>query len=195
MDTYTLDPRCWRVGRIFGRNPLIRRSDRIEALARLVAQVVFLVTIPLAGIAGGVVYGARDSRCAQEAHDRHTIVAVVTGVTSTGLDGSDPSIVQAKWPGTEGELSGPLRVRGPAKVGDSFQTWVNANGTPVAAPTPAWRAVADAAATVEATLLIVGFGLLTLVAGVRSRLDRARDAEWDREIACLTEDGGRTNQR
>lgn len=31
MDTFTLDPRCWRIGRIFGRNPLIRRADRIEA--------------------------------------------------------------------------------------------------------------------------------------------------------------------
>ena len=195
METYTLDPRCWRVGRIFSRNPLIRRSDRIEALVTLIAQAVFLVTIPLAGIAGAAVYGARESCYAHEAHDRHTVMAMVTEVSGTGIDGADPSLVQARWPGADGERTRPLRVVSPAKVGDRIQIWVNANGDPVAAPTPTWRAVTDAVATVEASLLLVGFGLLTLVAGVRSRLDHALDAEWEREITCQEEDGGRTNQR
>ena len=49
METFTLDPRCWRVARIFARNPLVRRADRIEAAVMLVAIVASLVAIPLTG--------------------------------------------------------------------------------------------------------------------------------------------------
>ena len=77
METFTLDPRCWRIGRIFGRNPLIRRADRIGALVMLVTLAVSLVAIPVIGVVGAVVYGARDSRYAQEARERHTVVATV----------------------------------------------------------------------------------------------------------------------
>ncbi len=60
METFTLDPRCWRIARIFGRNPLLPRADRIETLVVLVALVVSLLAIPIAGVVGGVTYGARD---------------------------------------------------------------------------------------------------------------------------------------
>ena len=49
-----IDPRCWRIGRIFGRNPLLRRADRIEALVMLVALVASLIAIPVAGVVGAV---------------------------------------------------------------------------------------------------------------------------------------------
>ncbi|WP_374022549.1 hypothetical protein [Mycobacterium sp. HNNTM2301] len=38
MDTFTFNPRRWRLARVFDRNPLLRRSDRIEALVVLVAR-------------------------------------------------------------------------------------------------------------------------------------------------------------
>jgi hypothetical protein len=93
MDTFTLDPRCWRIRRIFGRNPLLRRADRIEALVMLVAHLVSLVAIPVAGVAGAVVYGARDSRYAQEARERHAVMATVTHI---GIAGSGTTVVQAR---------------------------------------------------------------------------------------------------
>lgn len=55
METFMLDPRCWRVARVFGRNPLLRRADRTEAVVVLIALAVSLVAIPIAGVAGGVV--------------------------------------------------------------------------------------------------------------------------------------------
>jgi hypothetical protein len=192
VETYTLDPRCWRIGLIFSSNPLIRNSDRIEVLVTCAAVMVFLISVPLASIAGAVVYEMRHSLYAQEAQVRHKVVATVVG---TAAGGADPAAVQASWPGAGAEHTGPVRLTGPAKVGDRVQIWVNPDGNPVAAPTPTWHAVADAVATIEAALLISGFGIATLVTGVRSRLDRARGAEWEREIRCSEEDEGRTNQR
>jgi hypothetical protein len=192
MDTFTLDPRCWRIGRIFGRNPLLRRADRIEALVMLVAFVVSLVAIPVAGVAAIVVYDVRDSRYAQEAHERHTVVATVL---ETQSEGAGSTVVQARWPIAAGERTGPLQLTTDAKVGDRIGIWVDNDGNPVAAPTPTWHAVGDVYGTALAILLFVGVTTTSLVSGLRSRLDRARDAQWERELRCLEEDGGRTNQR
>ena len=122
MDTFTLDPRCWRIGRIFGRNPLIRRADRIEALVTLVALIVSLVVIPVAGVAAMLVYDVRDSRYAQEAHERHTVVATVL---ETENDGAGSTVVQARWPVTAGERTRPLQLTREAKVGENLggQGW------------------------------------------------------------------------
>jgi hypothetical protein len=192
METFTLDPRRWRIGRIFGRNPLLRRADRVEALVMLVALVVSLVAIPVAGVAAIVVYDVRDSRYAQEAHERHTVVATVL---ETQSDGAGSTFVQARWPVAAGERTGPLQLTTDAKVGDRIGIWVDNDGNPVAAPTPTWHAVGDAYGTALAILLFVGVTMTSLVSGLRSRLDRARDAQWERELRCLEEDGGRTNQR
>ena len=192
MDTFTLDARCWRVGRILGRNPLIRRADRIEALVTFVALIVSLVVIPVAGVVGAVVYDVRDSRYAQEAHERHTVVAMVL---ETGTDGAGSTVVQARWPVAAGERTGPLLLTTEAKVGERIEIWVDKDRNPVARPTPTWHAVGDAYGTALAVSLFVGVTMTTLVTGIGSRLDRARDAEWDSEIRCLQEDGGRTNQR
>ncbi|HWY01834.1 MAG TPA: hypothetical protein VNY55_18730 [Mycobacterium sp.] len=113
METFTLDPRCWPIGRIFGSNPLLRRADRIEALVMLVALVVSLVAIPVAGGAGAVVYVARDSRYAQEARERHAVIATIT---DTGMDGSGTTVVQARWPVATGQRTGPLELTTAAKV-------------------------------------------------------------------------------
>jgi hypothetical protein len=192
METFTLDPRCWRIGRIFGRNPLLRRADRVEALVMLVALIVSLVVIPVAGVAAIAVYDVRDSRYAQEAHERHTVVATVL---ETQSDGAGSTVVQARWPLAAGERTGPLQLTTDAKVGDRIGIWVDKDGNPVAAPTPTWHAVGDAYGTALAILLFVGVTMTSLVSGLRSRLDRARDAQLERELRCLEEDGGRTNQR
>jgi len=191
MDTFTLDPRCWRIGRIFGRNPLIRRADRIEALVTLVALIVSLVAIPVAGVAALLVYNARGSRYAQETDERHTVAATVL---ESETDAAGSTVVQARWPVATGERTGPLQLTREAKVGQHIEIWVDTGGDPVAPPTPTWHAVGDAYGTALAILLCMGVTMTSFVTGVRSRLDRACDAQWDREIRCLQDDGGRTNQ-
>ncbi|HWT49323.1 MAG TPA: hypothetical protein VN255_12340 [Mycobacterium sp.] len=192
METFTLDPRCWRIARIFGRNPLLRRADRIEALVMLVAIVVWLVAVPVAGVLGAVIYSAHDRLYTQEARDRHPVTATVADVPR---EESGTAVVHARWPVGAGERTGTLRLTAPVKPGESIEIWVDKDGMPALPPTPTWHAVGDAIVTAGVISLIVGVGTASLVAAVRSRLDRARDAQWEREIRCLVDDGGRTNRQ
>lgn len=191
METFTLDPRSWWFSVIFRRNPLIRSSDRIEAGVMIIALVVSLVAIPVAAIVGAMTYAARDHIYAQEVRERHAVIATVTDV---GADDWGITPVHAKWSVATGECSGPLELTVAAKVGDRTTIWLDKDGNPVGAPTPTWQAVVDALAAVVLILLFVGGGLTLLVVGACWRLNRARDAQWERGITSFEEDGGRTNR-
>ncbi len=179
-----LDPHCGRIARVFGGNPLLRRTDRIEAVVMLVALLAFLAAIPIAGVVGFVTYGARDRVYVQEAHERHRVVATVAETWAGDLG---VTIVQAKWPAPAGERVGTLQLAGRVKAGDSAQIWVDNDGKPVVPPTPTWLAVGEGVGTTAVALLAVGVGMVALVATVRSRLDRIRDAAWERDLRCLAE--------
>lgn len=192
METFTLDPRCWRIGRAFGRNPLLRRTDRIEAAVVLVALVLSLLALPVAGVVGSVVYEARHSQYVQEASQRHAVVATVT---ATGVGGVDHSVVQANWPIIDGDRSGLIAATTDAKSGQQVRIWIDKSGNPVDPPTPGWRALTGALGTALTVAVATGVAAAALVTGIRARLDRARDAWWEQEIRYLQENGGRTNQR
>lgn len=192
MESFRIDPRCWQIARLFGRNPLLRRADRIEVVVILIALVVSLCALPVAGIAGSVVYGLRHSQYEREANQRHAVVATVT---ATGIDRVDPSVVEASWPVASGDRHGPIELTTGAKPGQHVRIWIDETGNPADPPTPTWQALSGAAGTVLAIALVVGAGAASLVAGSRLRLDRARDAQWDYEIRCFQDDGGRANQR
>jgi hypothetical protein len=106
----------------------------------------------------------------------------------------DAAVVQARWPAAAGERTGVALLATAAKVGDRVKIWVDQDGNPAAPPTPTWHAVADAVGVAEAVAILVVVGMTLLVSCVRSRLDRARDAQWECELRSLEDDGGRTNQ-
>lgn len=192
METLALDPRRWKVARLVGRNPLLRRTDRIEALVALMAMLMMLIAIPVAGVVGTVVYGARAGLYSQEQHERHRVTATVT---DTVLEGSGATVVRATWPGPAGERTGTLELTTAAKPGNKVDIWVGRDGNAAFPPTPRWHAAFDAVVMAGVGLLIAAFALGTLVAAVYARLNRARDAAWEREIRSLVEDGGRTNRQ
>jgi len=192
-EAFTLDPHSWLIARIVGRNPLLRRGDRIEAIVIVLALVVSLVAVPVAGVVGASVYSARWRLYDQQAQTRHTVTATVSTATATVDRESNQAVVQAKWSVGADERSGSFEHRRPVKPGDRIQVWVDGAGNLTPAPTPTWRAVGDAVLTAMTVLLIVGLAITWLRSAVRSRLDRTRDAQWEHEIACLQEPGGRTN--
>jgi hypothetical protein len=55
METFTLAPVGGWIVRAFGRNPLVRTSDRIEALLLILAVAVALAAAPIAGAIGTAV--------------------------------------------------------------------------------------------------------------------------------------------
>lgn len=174
----------WRIDRMFGRNPLLRRADRVEALVMLVVLVAALVAIPVAGVVGVVAYGVRDRVYTQEAHERHRVMATVVDIWVEDLG---VAIVQAKWPAADGDRSGPLQLTDHVTTGGNVEVWVDRDGNPVAPPTPIWLAAAEALGVAAVALLAVWAGIVAVVVVIRARIDRARDAAWDREIRCLAD--------
>ena len=64
---------------VVGRNPLIRISDRVEALVLVLAVVVSLLAIPIAAAVGTAVHDSRSSLYAEQAQARRMVTATVVG--------------------------------------------------------------------------------------------------------------------
>ena len=137
-----------------------RRSHR--SLGQLVALVVSLVAIPVAGVLAAMVYGGMTTQYAQEAHERHTVMATVT---DAGSDGGGYDCRASEVAGRGWRAHWPASTRHAAKVGDRIEIWVDKDGNPVAPPTPTWHALGDAVAAALATLLLVGVWMTFLVTG------------------------------
>ncbi|BBA88989.1 transmembrane protein [Mycobacterium pseudoshottsii JCM 15466] len=192
METFKLDPRDWWIARIAGRNPLLRRADRVEALVVLIVLAASLVAIPVAAVLGAVVFNARADQYAEQAQVRHPVTAEVTGTTRN--PNTEAVVVQVRWPGAAAQHSGSLQRTSPVKAGQRIQVWVDRDDNLVRPPTPTWHAAVDAVGVTMVILLSMCVVLAALVAAVRTQLDRVRDAQWDRELGCLQDDDGRTNR-
>ncbi|WP_156685568.1 Rv1733c family protein [Mycobacterium sp. Marseille-P9652] len=189
METFTLDPRRWRVARIVGRNPLLRRTDRVEALVVLAALLASIALVPVSGVVGAVTYGHRQHVYIQEAHERHRVLATVSEVLVVE---SGTTVVQARWPVASGERGGPVQLARLAKPGETEEIWVDRDGKPALPPTPAWHAVIDAVGMAGVAVLLGAFVMTSLMAAAYARLNRVRYAAWDRDLRSLVE--GRTNR-
>lgn len=88
MLTFTVDPRRWFQVHTFGRNPLVRGSDRLEAVIIVLAILVSLLAVPVAGAVGTAVYDARRAQYLTEARTQRAAgpitnsQAKVVGVSS-----------------------------------------------------------------------------------------------------------------
>ena len=78
MQTFTLLPQRWWVVRAFGRNPVVRLSDRVGVLLVLLACAVSIIAAPVAGAVGTAVYDAHSLRYAEQAQTRHPVTATVS---------------------------------------------------------------------------------------------------------------------
>lgn len=184
MLTFTLDPRCGWIVRSCGRNPLIRLTDRVEALVVMFAIIVSLGAGPVAGAVGTAVYGARHQLYAEEAQTRHPGAAVLSGLTPAHDSGPAG---HARWSAAD--------AGNPAKAAQASDVWVGNDGKQVNAPTPTSRAAANGKRTGVPILLTVVAAAATLVVVAHWRMDRMRDGQWERELRCLADDDGGRDDR
>lgn len=78
METFTLRLRqCWII-RAVGRNPLVRTSDRVEALTLMLVFATALVVTPFSAAIGTAVHDTHARAYAEQSRDRHPVTAVVT---------------------------------------------------------------------------------------------------------------------
>ena len=151
---------------------------------------MLLVTVVVAGAAGAEVHDAERHADVMQAQTHHLVSATVTEVgTATNFDGSEIPMVRARWVAGNGPHTDYFQWRNDVKPGDRIQIWVDDSGNHVNSPAPL-RPVLDAL-TVAASIILLAVTLLTSMLGLmRWRLQRARDAQWDREIGSLADNGG-----
>jgi hypothetical protein len=197
MDYFTLDwGRCWTV-RALGQNPLVRFSDRVEAVVLVLVFVTALAVIPVAGTIGTAVYESRARLYTEQAQTRHTVAATAIEDSTVILD-QDAEVfrTEARWRVNGVEHFGSVDLANATKTGDQFDVWVDASGDQVAAPTPTSQAGIDAIFAGAGAWLIAMAGAAGLSMLVRSWLTHRRLLGWEREWQALVSgDGGRTGSQ
>ena len=188
----------WWILRACGRNPLVRRIDRLELLIVALGILVVVVAAACAGALGTAVHDARSRVYIAQAQTRHTVTAsaIDDSTIVLGVDDNMATRVNARWQVDGTEHADSLNWDHAVKTGDPLTIWVDRNGDRVDAPTPISQAGADAVGVAYVAWQSVALAAAGLICWGRSRLDRRRDSAWERDIRCLIDDdGGRTNRK
>lgn len=184
MESFTVPLPRRMSSRLFGRNPLIRASDRLEALMLVLAVAVSLVAVPIGAAVGTAVHESSSRVHAEQAQARRQVTATSIGDSHPRRDLESPTVtVPARWSvdGTDhtGDVVAPLNV----KTGEEIEIWVDAFGSPVRPPvrTAVDEGVAFAVAT-WSTVSLLAAGLFGVA---RIALDRSRYTRWQRDFDSL----------
>jgi hypothetical protein len=191
MDTFTVRLPRWPVLlRLAGRDPLVRVTDRIEALVFVLAVVVSLLAVPITAAIGTAVYDSSRHIYAEQAHTRHTVAATVTDVAaSQQLLRTDATTVSARWTAAGAEHTGTVTAQSTAKAGDTVDIWVDNNGAQVPAPAPTTNAAAEAAMGAVVIWICVAAIAATLFTLTRTVCDRIRFTRWQHDLDNLVGNG------
>jgi hypothetical protein len=187
MQTFTFGQTRWRTIRAFGKNPLVRISDRIEAVVVVSAVAISLLAAPVAGAIGTAAYDARSRIYSEEAQTRRPVSAIVTTAARSATvvrPYMGTAIVEARWRSGGVERTESFATKRPAAVGDQIDIWVNDKGERVIQPSHFQAAFEAVCVAVSLWLAMMGVAT-AMVALVRRLLDRHRDIEWEREIGGL----------
>jgi hypothetical protein len=186
METFTMPlPRTLFV-RLFGRNPLLRATDRVEGLILVLVVTVSLIAVPISAAVGTAVHDSRSRVYAEQVQTRRPVTATVTGDSHPRRNLESPTVtVPARWFAAGAERTGDVTAPLTAKIGDDIEIWVDDKGLPVTRPVNTARndAVAFAAATWWAMSLLA----VALFARARITLDRLRYDQWQQSFDRLVE--------
>jgi hypothetical protein len=170
----------------FDRNPLRRRTDRIEAVIRLATVILLLVAVPIAAIAVGREadhLALRQAR-AQRAAEHEVTAVLLQRAQATGVPGPDTSVQMtytlARWqPPGQPPRSGQVLAPAGAPAGSTVTVWIDASGA-VAGPPPDHQEIAgDVCMAAIVTTMVAVLLLLESYALARRVLDRRRLSAWD----------------
>ncbi|MEV0199561.1 hypothetical protein [Nonomuraea sp. NPDC050691] len=167
------------------RNPVRRRSDRLEALGVVVALALLLLSVWPAVVLGRMAYenGTRAERSGVGARRAvpATLVRDAPGaVADEHLELGARVEAEARWAGPAGKpMTGRVTAPAGAEAGTRVSVWVDARGRLVPPPRRHGETVFD---TVTAALLVLAGGAAVSFSGFRGfrrLLDRRRYAAWD----------------
>jgi hypothetical protein len=195
MESKAIRPKTLPVLRLFSRDPLVRASSRMEAaLVTLVVSVVVLAAA-CAGVLGTLTYRAETQSYRDQLQTRHAVVATAVDDSKTVVSPDATAFtVEARWQANGITHTGAIGWDDAVKAGERLQIWVDADGNPVTPPTPNELAGPEAVIAAVAAWFIMVLAAVPVLALVRANASAKRDAQWDKDIRSLVEDGGgRTN--
>ena len=203
MDTLTLRLPRWPVLlRLLGRDPLVRTTDRIEALVLVLAVVVSLLAIPIAAAVGSAVHDSRRHLYAEQVVTRHIVAAMVTDVpASQQVSRTGTITVAVRWSAAGAEHTGAVTAQWTTKTGDPIEIWVDNTGAQVPAPTPTTFAAVEAVTGALVIWICVAATAATLSTLTRAVCHRIRLTGWQHDLDSLVGNGdghqypGRTSER
>ncbi len=182
LETFDIPARMPRLfARLFGRNPLVRTTDRIEALLLVLVFAISILALPVAAAVGTAVHQSRSRFYAEQAQTIEKVVATITGDSDGRRNLSSPAVTApARWVAAGTEHTGMVAVHRAVKPGDRVDVWVDQQGSPVSKPM--FSAVDEAVAAGSAIWFGVVTGAAALYGLARSLLDRKRHAGWQRDF-------------
>jgi hypothetical protein len=168
-----------------GKNPLRRRSDRIEAVVLWCGLVVALLLIPVAAAVGTGVGNASAESAARQRAVLHEVKATTLQDTANAVPSAPGDVlsramvsyVDANGVAREGMTSVVIGT----KAGDEVTIWLDRSGNIV--PTPRSGADSSTFGGTVGFLTLTGSWLLLwgLVRLARVPLDRRRAYDWESE--------------
>ncbi|WP_344529734.1 Rv1733c family protein [Streptomyces albiaxialis] len=171
--------RLWR----WRRNALRRRTDVVEAWAVLLA----LALMVCGGAAGGwLVHGATTRLFEERRAEASPVGAVLlrdAPPAAWSNSGSTDNTVRGKvrWTARDGTRhTGHARVPAGERAGDRVTVWTDARGRIVREPPGPAESVTGAAMLAAVAVTLWCLLVLTVLALLRARWNRARLAAWDR---------------
>ena len=174
-----------------GRNPLRRRTDRIEALISAALLAVFLVGAPLLGTSlGRWVHqgGLSEQRAQQSWHQTPArLLATAPAAPRQAFRLSWQNVrVPARWSGPGGQpRSGEVPAPAGSRAGQLVQVWVDGSGRVTGPPLLGAELTRRVAGAEVLAPLALGVVLLLVAFGVRCLLNRRRLREWEADWAFI----------
>lgn len=171
-----------------GHNPLLRRSDRVQARTKSFVVTLMILMLPLSAWFAMTTLSAQTDRVSEQQHSRHSVTATTTAEAKpTALAQSDVSVqttttVDATWTYAGVDHQGQISAVSGAPAGTETDIWVDDNGIRSMQPLTHGNAVAAALFTGIGSLLTVNLLLYGLYAAYRFHLDNQRESEWDLAI-------------
>jgi hypothetical protein len=196
LETFTVRLPRWPIFELLRRNPLVRTSDRIQALVSALAVVVVLLSVPVAAAVGTAVYDSRRDVYAEQAHSRHLITATITDDTGAPkISRANTAMMKARWSAAGAEHTGAVEAPSATESGDTVAIWVDNNGELADEPTPTNRAAVDAVTAALFILAGVTAAAAILLAATRAVCDRIRAIRWQHDLDTLVGGGGHSTSQ
>jgi hypothetical protein len=177
--------------RALGKNPLIRRSDRVEALAVMLAVVAAVLIVPIFAVdAGRDTYSAGLRAATEQAHTRFPIEAIALSDSAAKVDPATVTAVNVRWTAGGAVHTDLIWPSHSVNAGDRLPIWVDAQGNRVSPPTTPSSAAGYAVTVGVAIWLAAVFICGVLIAAMHRLLDRRRLRAWSSELDVLLNNGG-----